>query len=154
MQKTYNFSSIGGQVSKDASDVKLQVGNGVALRNVSLEEMKNYMPDKDFFAKSINGVGLEYFISNKPSKTFTANTNSVETLFHIYEDRIITAIPSIGKFFIDTIPEDILVDVNSVDTAFVISNNDGQVLRFNSRRGIYRCGIVPQNPAIIENSKP
>lgn len=152
MQKTYSISANFGEITKDLDD-RIQKDSFKRLRDNSLEEMTNVMPDKYFLAKSVNGVELEYFILGKPSKAFTLNTNGVETVFHIYEDRIITAIPSLDKIFIDTIPKDILVDVNSVDTAFITGNSKEQFLRFNSITGVYKCSILPTLPDVRNNGE-
>lgn len=153
MQKTYRIDSSLGQITSKLED-KIQSNSGISLRERSFEELTNFIPRDDYLLETINGVSLEYLIENALCKTFNVRTNSRDTIFHIFSDKIITAIPNLKKIFIDIIPEDIACEVLSISTCFKISDNVEQKLIFNSIAGVYFCSIIPINPNIVENGKP
>ena len=147
-----NISSNYGQITNKLDDI-IQSSDGVSLRAMSLKEMINCFPTDYYLAQTVNGVKLEYLIKEQESKCFYVETRGQATVFHIFEDLIITGIPDVRKIFVDSISSNIKCNVSSTTTAFKITQQGVEKLIFNATNGIYFCNIKQVNPLQINNGK-
>jgi hypothetical protein len=150
MQKNYRIDGSVGEIKNSLEDI-IQGQNGVALRELSFEELTNFIPKKDFLAETINGVKLEYLIKNESSKTFSSEVKGEQILFHIFQDKIITTFPFFSevKILVDTIRSEIEVNVSAISSCFKISDKEGDRIVFNSTSGVYFCTITSRSPFAI-----
>ena len=142
MLKSYKIDGSAGEISNRLED-SIQENRKIPLREISFEELTNFIPKKDFLAETINGVKLEYLIKNEPSKSFVLSVNQATAIFHIFADRIITTFPLLfeTKIFVDVIPKDIKVDIDSISSCFKFVGKDTTKIVFNSTAGVYFCTI-------------
>ena len=151
MMKNYRIDGSYGEITNKLED-KIQSGNGVSLRERSFDNLTNFIPKNDYLVESLNGIQFESLIKNEPNKMFSIYLQGWDGRVHIFQDKIITIFPSLegGKYFLDILPKEILVDVNAVSTCI---NAEGNKLIFNSTSGVY-FATADIDPPNVNQGKP